>query len=144
MNTTNQIYRHEFIVGAEALDENRHINNVAYVQWMQDIAIMHSDARGGRQTMRELGATWVARSHKIEYFAPAFSGDLVEAATWLSSFRRVRAVRCYKFTRKTDGTVLALGETEWIFVDLHSGRPRSIPESYIAAIQPLPPNEEQP
>ncbi len=40
------IYRHEIVVPPEAVDGNRHVNNVVYVQWMQDAAIAHSDTVG--------------------------------------------------------------------------------------------------
>ena len=34
----------------------------------------------------------------------------------------------YEFVRAGDGTTLAKGETEWVFVDAQTGRPRSIPQ----------------
>ena len=40
------IYRLEIIVPAEVVDRNQHVNNVAYVQWMQDAAVQHSAATG--------------------------------------------------------------------------------------------------
>ena len=41
-----KIYSYRFTIPTEANDENGHVNNVAYVQWMQDVATMHSDAQG--------------------------------------------------------------------------------------------------
>lgn len=66
------IYRHEFIVPAASVDQNGHVNNVEYVKWMQEVAVMHSDTVGCAQATKEAGATWVARSHRIEYLRPAF------------------------------------------------------------------------
>jgi len=123
------IYRSEFTVPQDAIDGNGHVNNVAYVQWMQDVAIAHFAAIGGADRMHDLGGTWVARSHHIEYLAPAFSGDRVEAATWIATLRRVRSMRRYAFTRVSDGILLAKGETEWVYVDTETGRPSSIPEA---------------
>ena len=142
MPASDPIYRHEFVVTPDMLDENGHVNNVIYVYWMQDVAIQHSASCGGRQMMEELEATWVARSHKIEYLSPAFEGDQVTALTWLAGFRRVRATRRYKFVRKADGTVLSRGETDWVLIDVKSRRPRSIPEQYIGAIQTVPEGKE--
>ncbi|MFC2077197.1 acyl-CoA thioesterase [Candidatus Bipolaricaulota bacterium] len=123
------VHRHEFTVPETAIDGNGHVNNVAYVQWMQDIAIEHFAATGGVDLMHDLGGTWVARSHHIEYLRPAFAGDRVEAATWVANLRRVRSLRRYAFTRTSDGKVLARGETDWVFVNVESGRPSSIPEA---------------
>ena len=36
------IYRFDIKVPAEVVDGNGHVNNVAYVQWMQDAAIRHA------------------------------------------------------------------------------------------------------
>ena len=123
------VYQQEIVVSPAVVDANHHVNNVAYVQWMQDIAILHSDAVGCTAATQAVGATWVARSHHIEYLSPAFAGDSIRLETWVADFRRVRSLRKYKFTRTTDGVVLAQGQTDWVFVDTTAGRPRAIPES---------------
>jgi len=122
------IYRHTFMVDHDAIDRNGHVNNVVYVQWMQDVAVAHSNATGCTAMTRELGALWVARSHKIEYLSPAFAGDEIEAQTWVANFRKIRSLRRYRFVRVGDQQILAQGETDWVFVDARTGRPRSIPK----------------
>ena len=121
------IYRHKFTVDQNTIDENGHVNNVVYVQWMQDVAVLHSTAAGCTDRTRDIGAMWVARSHKIEYLRPAFAGDEIEALTWVVNFRKVRSLRRYKFVRVADHAVLAQGETDWVFMDAKKGRPRVIP-----------------
>lgn len=132
------IFRHKFTVSPETIDENGHVNNVVYVQWMQDVAVLHSDAAGCTDMTRQIGAMWVARSHKIEYLSPAFAGDEIEALTWVADFRKVRSRRRYKFVRTADQTTLARGETDWVFMDAQAGRPRSIAENVKAAFDLLP------
>ena len=127
--TSPSIYRHEFVVPESALDQNGHVNNVVYVQWMQDVAILHSEACGGPNAMHSTGATWVVRSHNIEYLSPAFAGEQVSALTWVVDFRRARSLRRYRFIREHDNVLLARGETEWVFVDIINGRPRVIPDA---------------
>jgi len=109
------------------MDENRHANNVAYVQWMQEAAAQHSATCGATRLARDLGATWVIRTHRIEYLSPAFAGDAITVETWVANFRKVRSLRRYKFIRAADQTVLAEAETDWVFVDAATGRPRAIP-----------------
>jgi acyl-CoA thioester hydrolase len=125
---SNAIYRYEFTVPESAVDMNGHVNNVVYVQWMQDVAVMHSEAVGGTLAMHAAEGTWVVHSHKIEYRSPAFVGEEVVAHTWVVNFRRVRSIRRHKFFRKSDNRILAMGETEWVFVDGKSGRPKMIPD----------------
>lgn len=132
------IYRYRFVAEPEAIDANGHVNNVVYVQWMQDIAVRHADAAGCTDVTRRIGATWIARSHWIEYFKPAFVGDEIEALTWVANFRKVRSLRRYKFVRTTDNTTLAQGETDWVFADVKTGRPRAIPNEVSRAFELLP------
>ncbi|HEY9880769.1 MAG TPA: thioesterase family protein [Leptolyngbyaceae cyanobacterium] len=123
------VFEYELVVPATVIDTNDHVNNVAYVQWMQDVAIAHSDSVSGTQATQAVGATWVARSHKIEYLRPSFLGDRLCILTWISDLRKARSKRKYRFLRAEDGLVLATGETDWVFVDMVTGRPRSVPES---------------
>jgi acyl-CoA thioester hydrolase len=120
-------YSKSFIIPRSSIDENGHVNNVAYVQWMQDIAVEHYTAIGG-VTAQGPDATWVVREHKIEYFLPAFAGEEIEMRTWVENLRRVRSLRKYEFVRKSDGRTLVQGETDWVFVDIKTGTPRAIPQ----------------
>ena len=97
----NRIYRYDFTVPESTVDMNGHVNNVVYVQWMQDVAVSHSDSVGGTKAMHEAGGTWVVHSHKIEYLSPAFADEELFALTWVASFKRVRSVRRHKFFRKS-------------------------------------------
>jgi acyl-CoA thioester hydrolase len=121
------VYRFEIRVSEAMLDGNRHVNNVAFVQWMQEAAMRHSEAAGCTRATVERGATWFVRAHHIEYLSPAFDGDTVLAQTWVANFRKIRSLRRYKFIRASDQVVLAQGETDWVFVDARTGRPRAIP-----------------
>lgn len=125
---SNPIYTYQFTIPATAVDENKHVNNVMYVQWMQDIAVRHYQFIGGTEPMQNLGSTWVVREHRIEYLSPAFAGDLVEVQTWVVNIRRVRSLRRYRFVRQTDGQVLAKGETDWVLVNTQTGGPIRIPD----------------
>jgi len=129
-----QVYRHRFTVPASAVDQNGHVNNVVYIQWMQDVATMHFNAVGGTALMQEAGATWVVRSHNIEYLSPLFAGEDVTVLTWVVNFRRVRSLRRYRFLRTRDGALLAKGETDWVFVDTASGRPCKIPDAIVGLL----------
>ncbi|MCP4455454.1 MAG: acyl-CoA thioesterase, partial [Planctomycetes bacterium] len=134
--------RHEFTVSQDAMDQNGHVNNVIYVQWMQDVAILHCDATGGTEATHAAGATWVARSHRIEYLKPAFSNETVVALSWVVDFRRVRSLRRYRFVRKGDDMLLARGETDWVFVDAQTGRPRTIPDDVAGCFRLVAQDEE--
>jgi acyl-CoA thioester hydrolase len=123
----SSVYSKAFFIPRSAIDENGHVNNVAYVQWMQDIAVEHYEAIGGVNPMQLVGATWVVREHRVEYLLPTFENEEIEIRTWVENVRRVRSLRKYEFVRRSDGKILVRGETDWVFVDVKTGAPRAIP-----------------
>jgi acyl-CoA thioester hydrolase len=123
-----RIYSRTITVPPSAIDENGHVNNVAYLQWMQEIATEHYAALGGPAAQKAFG-TWFVREHRIEYLLPAFAGEELEARTWVDNMRHVRALRSYEFVRKQDGQILVKGETDWVFVDAKTGKPVAIPDT---------------
>lgn len=137
MNTSESIFRQEFSVPDSAIDRNGHVNNVAFVQWMQDLAVKHFESIGGMAAMGSGLGTWVVRSHHIEYLASAHPGDSLEAQTWISSAGRARSTRRYRFIRTNDMKQLVRAETEWVFVNNQSGRPGSIPDVIRKAFEPI-------
>ncbi len=52
------------------------------------------------------------------------AGDNIEVRTWIASAERVKSLRRYEFL--CDGQRVAQGETEWVYVDVSTGRPRLI------------------
>ncbi|HVM60335.1 MAG TPA: thioesterase family protein [Verrucomicrobiae bacterium] len=128
MTMMDRVYKHEVHVTAAAVDANGHANNVAYIQWMQDAAIHHARATGSTAIAESIGATWVVRTHRVEYLRPVFAGETIRVLTWVANFRKVQSLRKYKLVRAGDETVVAQAETDWVFVDAKTGRPRAIPD----------------
>ena len=141
--TRTRIFSKRFAVPTEAIDMQRHVSNLAYVGWMQDVAIEHSATVGWpMERYLKLGAGWVVRSHFIEYFRPAFADDLLDVHTWVPRFDQRSTPRRYLFVRDAGRVVLAEAETTWVFVDLATGRRRPIPPELLAAFDPVPEESE--
>ena len=133
------VYEHAHTVRPNEIDEQGHVGNVHYVNWMQAAAVAHSSAQGWTpDRYRESGATWVVRSHLIEYLRPAFEGEPVVVRTWVADFRKVTSLRKYHILRETDGALLATAETNWAFVSAGTGTPKRIPPELIAAFEVAP------
>ena len=138
-----QIYQYKLTVPDHAVDINGHVNNIEYLRWMQDAAVLHSDIQGCTQATIDAGATWVVRTHYIEYLRPAFAGENIVVWTWVSNIRRVQSLRKYRIIRTDDSTVLVEGETNWVFVDARTGRLRSIPKVVLLLFDILPKEAEE-
>ena len=129
-------YSYRFKVKAEDIDFNGHVGNVTYLSWMIEAATRHSESVGfGYEQCLELGGTWVARSHRIEYKKPAFEGDELEMQTWIESIGKLLSVRRYQLLRPSDSAVICEGETEWVFVDRKRMRPMRIPAEIIEGFE---------
>src|SRR5688572_30149926 len=96
-------HEYEFEVPAGAIDANGHVNNVEFVRWMQEAAVAHADSAGCTAATKAAGATWVVRSHQVEYLRPAGSGERVRVITWVANVRRAFSLRRYQFRRAADG-----------------------------------------
>ena len=138
-----RIYSKRFAVPSAAIDRQGHVNNLAYVAWMQDVAIEHSAAVGWpMDRYLTLGAGWVVRSHFVEYLRPAFAGQQLAVHTWVPEFTQRSTPRRYLFVREDDQQLLAQAETRWVFVDLATGRRQALPEELIAAFEVVPDEAE--
>ena len=139
----SRIYKTIFEFADDAVDDNRHVNNVEYVRRLQEVAIEHTRQNGWPpERLFTCGWTWVVRSHYIEYLLPAQAGEKIALYTWVSNMRRIRSLRKYRFVRVSDGAVLANAQTEWVFIDFLTGRPRTIPNEIILAYDQIPESEE--
>src|SRR5438046_2800579 len=116
------IYEHRLIVTPEEIDRLGHVNNLAYMAWMQDAALAHSAAQGWPpERYEQFGAGWVVRSHEIKYLQSAYSNDAIVVRTWVADMKKVSSTRRYKVVRASDNVLLAAAATEWAFVDFASG-----------------------
>jgi acyl-CoA thioester hydrolase len=141
--TGPRIYLKRFVVPEDAMDRQGHVNNLAYVAWMQDVAIEHSAAAGWpMERYLALGAGWVVRSHFVEYLRPVVAGQRMAIYTWVPEFTQRSTPRRYFFVREDGPQLVARAETRWVFVDLTTGRRRPLPDELLAAFESVPDEAE--
>ena len=129
-----RIFVRTLVVPAEAIDGNGHVNNLAYLRWMQDAAVEHSAVQDWPiERYQRTGTGWVVRTHTIDYLRPAFAGEAITLLTWVAGYRRSSSPRRYLFWRASDRQTLARAETLWVFVEAATGRARNIPEELISS-----------
>ncbi len=133
------LFVQEIVVPTTAIDFNGHLNNLTYLQWMQDVATAHSAAQGwDLARYRATGSSWVIRSHTVEYLRPAFAAETLLLLTWITGFAEQQSLRKYLYLRGTDRKVVARAETMWVYVDARQGRPAPIPDAFRAAFDVIP------
>ncbi|HET7024610.1 MAG TPA: thioesterase family protein [Gemmatimonadales bacterium] len=114
-----------FEVTPADIDERGHVNNVVYVRWVNDVAIMHW--RSGATADQQADLAWVMMRHEIDYCDAALPGDRVRARTWVGHAEGLKFERFVELARVGDGKVLAESKTLWCPVDCRTGRPKRVP-----------------
>ncbi len=107
------------------LDELRHVNNVVYLKFLQEVAIRHWDSLAPQEIRDSI--RWIVRKHEIEYLYPARLHDRIELITWVSSAAGVSSERCYEI--HLNGKVIVKARTLWIAVDPVTQKPMRISDA---------------
>ncbi len=125
-------YRVEVTVQPDAIDELDHVNNAVYLQYVELAARSHAASVGlDFDGMVARGGVFVVRRHTITYFRSAREGDHLEIATCIGEMRAARALRHVWILRGEE--LLAEAETEWVWIDPETRRPRAMPAEVIHA-----------
>jgi acyl-CoA thioester hydrolase len=118
-------------IAAEDIDDNRHVNNVVYVRWLQDVGTAHWNARFDEATRAKW--SWVCLRHEVDYRRPLELGDAVTARTWVGVPQGPRFAR-YVLIEGPKG-VAAQGLSEWVLVDSATMRPARIPAELLGPFE---------
>lgn len=123
------VFRRTRVVRAEDLDFLEHVNNLAWLRFVVELADAHSSALGlDLAAYRRIGGLWIVRRHEIDYERPAALGDRLEESTWIAELRGARSLRESRFRREgPEGPLLVRARTVWAFADLRTLRPRRVP-----------------
>jgi acyl-CoA thioester hydrolase len=117
------------------IDAYDHVNNSIYLAWFDRAAWSHS-ATLGITTDRclRLRRGMAAHRTEIDYDRAAVLGDEVSVATWIAaSDGRLRVTRRFVVTRVADGVRLARALTEYVCINLDTGRAVRMPEPFVKA-----------
>lgn len=115
-------FSHSFRVAAEDIDEQGHVNNVAYVKWIQDVAVAHW-LSATTETEREK-YSWVVLSHEIYYKKQAFENEQITTTTWVGEPTRISWERFTEIKRGED--LLVKARSVWCLFDRETSKPTRI------------------
>ncbi|HEY0657190.1 MAG TPA: thioesterase family protein [Pyrinomonadaceae bacterium] len=115
-------FSYSFRVSADDIDEQRHVNNVAYVKWIQDVAVAHWFS-ATTETEREK-YSWVVLRHEVDYKKQAFENEEVTTTTWVGEPTRISWERFTEITRGED--LLVKARSVWCLIDRETSKPTRI------------------
>ena len=124
------IFTKHLTVEESHLDNLRHVNNVVFVQWIQDIAVeAWMDKFSGTPYEKEL---WVVFEHHITYKKPAFLNDQLTLKTFVETPKGLRFPRIVEIYRGDDLIVSAC--TQWVNIESSNHRPKRMPMEAVRAL----------
>lgn len=117
-------FAHGFTVEANDIDVMGHVNNVVYVQWIQDVAVKHWLARASVELITNV--QWVVVRHEIDYLRPAFLGEHLIAHTWVGAATAATYERFTEIARSGDDKIIVRARSVWCPVNAETKRPRRV------------------
>jgi len=124
----SNLFEKAIMVEERHLDQLLHVNNVTWLQWVQDMAQAHWENR----TNVEIDSKyyWVVLDHFIEYKRPAVLGDEIIAKTHIEANSGPKSERHVAFYKGDQLCVRA--KTNWCLIDRLSNRPVRIPQEIVS------------
>lgn len=122
-----QIFEQTIKVAASEIDSLNHVNNVVYVQWVQDIAELHWNKESSEE--QKINYYWVMVEHLIKYKGAALINDQIHLKTFIKESKGVKSIRIVEIYNAKSKKLLAVSETQWCLISRATNRPiRITPE----------------
>ncbi|WP_086476480.1 acyl-CoA thioesterase [Arenibacter amylolyticus] len=118
------VYTKTLKVVQDDLDDLEHVNNVRYVQWMQDIAKEHWKAKAPKELVEE--TVWVVLTHHITYKNAAKLDDEIVLKTYIEKSRGAISTRVVEMFNKETDQLLVKAKTEWCLLNSKTLKPMRI------------------
>lgn len=115
-------YEIEINVQDKDLDDLRHVNNVVYVKWIQEVAAAHWQHTAPPEQRQSV--VWVVHRHEIDYLKAALANDVLRGITWVESMDGLTSMRRVQIKR--GNTLLVNALTRWVMLDAHTHKPKRI------------------
>ncbi|MFP2997603.1 thioesterase family protein [Spongiivirga sp. MCCC 1A20706] len=120
----------QIIVTNNDLDENKHVNNVRYLLWVQDIAKEHWELVATQKDKKEV--VWFAMDHHISYKNPAFLGEKLLITTYVQKMRGAISTRIVEIIKEEDQTLVCKTVTNWCMLNRATQKPARMNDEMIA------------
>lgn len=120
-------YQHSFYVEANHLDALNHVNNVVYLQWVNDISEKHWEILSNELLNSKY--FWVCLRHEIDYLNQAILGDEITVFTWVGESAGVRSIRNVHIYK--GDMLLTKIKSTWCLIDKKTLKPTRIKQDIL-------------
>ncbi|PCH74721.1 MAG: thioesterase [Flavobacteriaceae bacterium] len=120
----------EHTVIQDEIDALGHVNNVCYIQWVQNAAEKHWAVLSKDHTFENY--VWVVLRHEIDYIASAKLDDKITIRTWVGESYGVKSERFVEILK--DGQILVKATTTWCLLDKKKMKVVRVPFEVLEAV----------
>jgi acyl-CoA thioester hydrolase len=126
------IFELKIKVTSEYIDDLNHVNNVVYVQWMDQVAFEHWEFLTQNNPLPQY--IWVVLKHEVDYLKQAVLGDIITIKTWVGETKGFKSERLMEFYKNNQ--LLVKAKTVWGMLDAENYKPSRIRENVLKVLQP--------
>jgi acyl-CoA thioester hydrolase len=126
------IFELKIKVTSEYIDDLNHVNNVVYVQWMDQVAFEHWEFLTQNDPLPQY--IWVVLKHEVDYLKQAVLGDIITIKTWVGETKGFKSERLMEFYKNNQ--LLVKAKTVWGMLDAENYKPSRIRENVLKVLQP--------
>ena len=119
-----QVFKKTITVSKEDIDDLNHVNNVRYVQWVQDIAKEHWLTYVSKEILETY--SWFLVNHFIEYKSQALLGDKLLIKTYVPKVEGVSTIRHVEITNSETNQLIVNSKAKWCLINSKTQRPARI------------------
>ena len=120
-------FEFKLTVQADDIDQLNHVNNVVYVQWVQEAALKHWYSLTKKIDTSQY--IWVVARHEIDYLRQVFLNDELTIKTWIGETKGSLSIRHVEFYK--NNKIVCRAQTHWRFLSASTFKPESIPEEIL-------------
>jgi len=123
-------YYFKHTVISSEIDLLGHVNNVCYIQWVQNAAEKHWGVLSENHEFNSF--VWVVLRHEIDYLSSAKLDDEITIRTWVGESYGVKSERFVEILK--DGKILAKAKTIWCLLDKKKMKVVRIPQEVLEVV----------
>lgn len=107
------MYEKQIRVTEEHIDQNKHVNNVQYVHWVEEVAAEHWNLL--KQKTEYVNDAWMLLDHHIQYRKQVYLDDLITVKTYPQNPEGAKQPRKVEFY--CNGELVVDSSTLWVLFD---------------------------
>ena len=119
-----KILEQEITVSKNDLDDLNHVNNVVYVNWIQEIAKNHWNVLVSDEIKDNY--YWVLLEHNIKYLHSALLNEKIIIKTYIEETKGVKSSRKVEIYNKGTNQLLVTSKTIWCLINAKTNKPSRI------------------